>query len=126
MVSLAYGETVQILVRRRTRRWPDVYVYIPQEDIMVYWKDWRVTRRGTHPVVVDLEEMEDGRVLVTMVYVVSAEFAKMMVKAQARDELHIGVPFYYYEECQEELGSDKRQSKKPRKKAKEKRSDTFR
>jgi hypothetical protein len=82
----------------------------------------RLTRRVTHPKIVDLEDIDDGRVVVTLVYIVSAEHAKIMVRAEAKNELHIGVPFYYHEECKEESRSDRRRAKKAKRKARKNRS----
>ena len=84
-----------------------------------------MTRRLTHPKIVDLEDMDDGRVVVTLVYIVSAESAKMMVKAEAKNELHVGVPFYYHEECNEKPKRRQRRSKKAKRKVSQNRSDTF-
>ena len=83
-----------------------------------------MTSRVTHPKIVDQVEIDDGRVVVTIVYVVSVESAGMMVKAEARNELHVGVPLHYYEKRYEEPGRRQRQSKKVKRKARKNRSDT--
>jgi len=55
-----------------------------------------------------------------MVYVVSEVVARMMVKAEARNELHVWVPLSYYEEFKKQSRRRRKESKKPRKKARRK------
>jgi hypothetical protein len=55
-----------------------------------------------------------------MVYVVSEVVARMMVKAEARNELHVWVPLSYYEEFKKQSRRHRKESKKPRKKARRK------
>jgi len=77
-------------------------------------------RRSTHPRIIEMNEINDGRVVVTMVYVVSEVVARMMVKAEARNELHVWVPLSYYEEFKKQSRRRRKESKKPRKKARRK------
>ena len=86
--------------------------------------EFLMTSRVTHPKIVDQVEIDDGRVVVTIVYVVSAKSAGMMVKAEARNELHVGVPLHYYEQRNEKPGRRQRRSKKVKRKARKNRSDT--
>lgn len=77
-------------------------------------------RRSTHPRIIEMNEINDGRVVVTMVYVVSEAVAKMMVKAEARNELHVGVPLSYFEEFIGQSRRRRKGSKKPRNRARRK------
>ncbi|MDD1765357.1 MAG: hypothetical protein LUO84_02765 [Methanomassiliicoccales archaeon] len=83
-------------------------------------------RRSTHPRIIEMNEINDGRVVVTMVYVVSEDVAKMMMKAEARNELHVGIPLSYYEEFKGQSRRGRKGSKKPRNRTRRKGIDTDR
>lgn len=67
-----------------------------------------------------MNETNDGRVVVTMVYVVSEVVARMMVKVEARNELHVGILLSYYEELKGQSRRRRNGSKKPRNSARRK------